>query len=188
MRIILAISLFSFSISCSAQNDKWDKFESAFEYYLANPTHANALNAYNLFPDLIETKDYPSKAISECIMYTTNELETIIAKGDRDALRLGFRLYKISDGAYQESLDWTIGGLIIDNPILFLEELNNYRHSFCDLYGLVGNNGPESYGNDKIYWGLTEKKIESLKKINIPELNNLRKECLEYLSRSYKER
>ena len=74
-----------------------------------------------------------------------------------------------------------IGKLITINPKLFLQELINHRQSLVHLDGLLGNYGTEFVDSFKQSLIETEKRINSLKKINELSLNKVRDECLENL-------
>ena len=171
--IILLLANVSFG-----QSNKWIEFDIAFRYYIVNPTHENSVKAYELLPDIIKNKDYPSEKIAESIWNTELRLAEMIVNENRDALRIGFKLFRISSGEYAEGLEFTIGKLIVKNPLLFLQELKNHRQFVFHFGGLICNYGPDIVDEADEQLIETEKRINSLKQIDNIEINKLRDECL----------
>ncbi len=68
-------------------------------------------------------------------------LEVQVISGDREAVRLGFRLLKAADGHVAETLDIMLGRLIRVRPRLFLEESKASGAEATGLVNLVGNFG-----------------------------------------------
>ena len=132
MRTLALFISFSLSYSCIGQEMKWIEFEKTLKIYISNPTHNNSIQVYNLLPIKSSGGDYPSKNISDSISSTAVKLENLIIQGNKDAVRIGFKLFTIADGEFAEWLDWTLGKLIISNPILFLKELKNHRQIAYD--------------------------------------------------------
>lgn len=178
LKFIPFLTLILLSSSCFSQTDRWEKFDKAFKEYIANPTHDNSIKVYDLLPNELEGGDYPEGKIADNIWLTVIKLEQMILKGNRDALKLGFKLFTIADGEYAESLQWTIGKLINKHTKLFLEELKSHRQYLHDVGGLSCNYGPKMWGNTKLNLKETEKRINSLKEIKEEELRNVKNECL----------
>jgi len=64
------------------------------------------------------------------------------------AVRIAFRMYNMSDGAFSEYLDQMLGSLITINPQMFLEELKP-RFKITERFdALVGNLGEKYVDNE----------------------------------------
>jgi len=185
MRTFTILISLCIPLTCLSQSDKWIDFEKSFKFFIAHPTHDNSIKPYNLLPNKSGSGDQPNTEILDSILLTSIQLDKIIVEGNEDAVKLGFKLYTIADGEFAESLNWTLGKLIITNPILFLKELKNHRQIPYDLDGLVGNNGPDIYNNQELDLKVTGEKIKSLKKISDSDLNKIKDECLNILLRLY---
>lgn len=143
MKSIKTLIFILTSLTVSGQATKWADFEKAWDNYLSNSTHDNSLIAYKLLPDKLTTDDYPEDGLISRIFSNIEQLEMLVQQGDRDALRLAFKLFAIADGANAEGLQIEIGKLINTNPKMFLQELKNHRQLIISLDGLVGNLGQD---------------------------------------------
>jgi hypothetical protein len=148
---------------CLGFTTKWTDFEKTWESYLSKPTHANFTKAYDLLPDKVNSGDYPDEQMILRIFSKYDQLSTLFHTGDQDALRLGFKLFTIADGAHKEELQIDIGKLINTYPKLFLQELKNHRQLFISLNGLICNYGPDFVDNDELRQQETVRRIKSLK-------------------------
>jgi len=170
-----------FSISCNGQTTKWMEIDEAFQNYTSNPTQDNYIIVYELLPNSRPRNDIPTDKISNSIFSNAIKLEEMIVSENRDAIRIGFKLFTIADGHFAESLDWTLGKLINKNPKLFLQELKKHRQFLYDIGDLVGNYGHDFVDKPELTLAETENRIMSLKKIDDSELINTRDECLKKL-------
>lgn len=186
LRVYSTLMILLFSISGFSQTDKWVGFDTAFSDYITNPTHENSVKVYELLPNELNSGDFPKGKISDRIWLSAVKLEEMIVAGNRDALRLGFKLFTIADGEFAEGLDITIGKLINKNPSLFLQELKNQRQFLHDIGGLVCNYGPDFVDNAKLSLTETNNRIKSLMKITDSVLFKERDECLAELERHKK--
>src|SRR6478609_6315624 len=121
MRTVKTIIILLTSLTAWGQATKWADFEKAWNNYLLSATHDNSVNAYQLLPDLSKG-NYPDDGLTERIFSRIDQLDKLVQQGDRDALRLAFKLFTIADGEYAEGLQIAIGKLITTNPKLFLQE------------------------------------------------------------------
>lgn len=174
------------SLTAWGQTTRWADFEKAWDNYLINPTHDNSVKAYNLLPDKVMGGDYPDGSQTRRIFSKIDQLDKLVQQGNRDALRLAFRLLTIADGEYAEGLQIEIGKLIYSNPRLFLQELKNYRRLIVSIDGLVGNLGPDYVEELELNKKETEKRIKSLKQVVDKDLIETRDECLTELDRQLK--
>ncbi len=168
------------SQAVSAQENNWKEFFSSYKNYIRNPTVKNAIKAYNDFPCIIEIKDEPGKNLSDSINRYLNEFENLIDKKDRNALSLAFRIHTIEDGEFEEGLNISVANLIIKDPQLFLDELNNFQIIIHDINTLVLSTDP----NILNYKDIFKERISSLQTVDKPELNSIKNQCIYYLRKS----
>jgi len=143
MRIIVTSILTLITLASLAQSNKWTDFEKAWDKYIGQPTHENSAKVYEQLPGNTLGKNLPDQRLTNKIFETWSQVSKGIASGDKDVIKIGFRLFTIADGAFQEDLGADLGKLIVINPKLFLQELKNHRHLVVSLDGLVGNYGEE---------------------------------------------
>lgn len=186
MKTIKTILIILTSLTAWGQPTKWADFEKAWNNYLSNSTHENSVKAYNLLPDKVMGDDYPEGGQTGRIFSNIEQLDKLVQRGDKDALRLAFKLFTIADGEYAEGLQIEIGKLININPSLFLQELKNHRHLIVSLDGLVGNLGQDYVDELELEKIEIEKRIKSLKLITDKDLIIIRDECLTELNRQLK--
>jgi hypothetical protein len=174
------------SLTVWGQQTRWTDFENAWDNYLSKPTHDNSEKVYNLLPDKVMGGDYPDDGQTGRIFFKIDQLHKLVEQGDRDALRLAFKLFTIADGEYAEGLQIEIGKLININPKLFLQELKNHRHLIVSLDGLVGHLGQDYVDGFERQTKEKEKRIKSLNKVSDKDLIIVRDECLKELDRQVK--
>lgn len=118
----------------------WGQVRAAFDAYFSSPTDDNALRVLSALPSKIDdqTMDFSAKntAIERIHQDHIGNLDELIGKGNRLALRIAYHLYKFTDGWYAESVTAVIGGSIVAMPDKFLEETLLFRK----------NNPPELHG------------------------------------------
>jgi len=183
-KIIIIVLLTS--LTTWGQTTKWADFEKAWDNYLIKPTHDNSVKAYNLLPDKVMGDDYPDGGQTGRIFSKIDQLDKLVQQGNRDALRLAFKLFTIADGEYAEGLQIEIGKLINVNPKLFLQELKNQRHLIVNLDGLVGNLGQDYVDEFERQTKEKEKRIKSLHKVSDKDLIKTRDDCLTELDKQVK--
>jgi hypothetical protein len=182
MRTVTTFILTLISLTSLAQSNKWTDFERTWDKYVGQPTHENAVKVYEQLPDEPLGKDLPDERLTNKIFENWDQISKRIITGDKDAIRIGFRLFTIADGAFQDGLGIDLGKLITTNPKLFLQELKNNRHFIVSLDGLVGNYGEKYVDEKELQLKETEKRIKSLEKVNDSGLVNTKAECLKELT------
>lgn len=161
-----------------------DKLSSEWDNYIVNPSGENALKVYNLLPEKGHVGKEDSSLELEQRMYNNLKiLETQILRGNKNNIKLAFKLKTISDGAFTEWLQQMLGQTINLYPKLFLTELKEHNHLFENFDSLVGNFGEEYADNLEKQKTEIKKRIESLKTINIPQLSKVKNKCLESLEK-----
>jgi len=158
-----------------------DKLNSAWEKYKTDPSEENALTVYNLLPEKgVVQKEDSNLELNEDIFQNLNIVENQIIQEQPNSIKLAFRLFSISDGAFSEVLYMIIGKLIRINPELFLTELKEHFH-LVSLIHLLSNYGPEYWDDINKMTNETEKRIDALKGVSNRELLILRDQCIEEL-------
>ena len=116
------------NINNQDQSISWDTSLKTAKAYFNYPSTENALRFYNNLPvfnvqaaEIKDTKDFLD--LIDCLDKNLPILSREMDIGDKNAVKIGFRLKNISDGALSESLDAALGDLIRINPRMFLEEL-----------------------------------------------------------------
>lgn len=186
MRLLTTIAFVFASLMTFAQSTKWIDFEKAWHNYLTNPTHDNSVKVYTLLPDKVMGGDYPDGGQTSRVFSKIEQLDKMIQRGDRDALRVAFKLFTIADGADAEGLQIEIGKLINTDAKLFLQELKIHRKLVVSLGGLVGNLGEDYVDEPELQRKEKEKRIQSLKNIMDKNLIDVRDECLMEIERQVK--
>jgi hypothetical protein len=194
MKKTMAVTLCSIVIlSCSASwadnfTLNWKQLKIAFENYVEYPSSENALRVSALLPEnhvkLMDDKD--AKEAREYIWSQLNMLERQVISKDRAAVRLAFRLFCISDGAFTEELDMMLGSLIRIDPVLFLEELKRSKHPVLSNGGLVANLGVMYVDRYKARCYGIQQRIKSLEAVNVPLLRAERDKCINILKDDYR--
>ncbi len=181
MRPLITFILTLISLTSLAQTSKWVDFEMTWNKYMGQPTHENAVKVYRQLPDKVMGKDLPDERLTNKIFEDWDKIGKKISTGNKDAIQIGFKLFTIADGAFQEDLGIDLGRLIVINPKLFLQELRSHRHLIVSLEGLVGNYGEEFVDQKELQLKETEKRIKSLETVNDSALASARTECLKEL-------
>jgi hypothetical protein len=101
----------------------WERLQSAWKEYIEYPSSENALKVYLLLPEKEPIIDGKALKCIDLIYNFDNFsiLEHEIYAGERNAVRVAFRLLNIADGDFAEILLITLGNLIRIHPKLFLE-------------------------------------------------------------------
>jgi hypothetical protein len=110
-------------------------------------------------------------------------LEGEIYSGNPNAVKLGFRLFTISYGAFEVGLNKILGSLIAFNPRVFLEELGAHRGLFPSLEPVLGSY-LRDIPDDAVARDLEKKlRIKSLESVEDKPLKSLRSECIKILKK-----
>lgn len=119
----------------------WKTFEEDWKSYAADPTDENARNVYNLLPPtgFVPNAAADGTAVADEILRTFQVLEGKIADKNRDAVRLGFRLFAVATGTLANALNRNLGNFIGFDPRMFLEELGSHRDLFPSLETVLGS-------------------------------------------------
>ncbi len=148
----------------------WDEVYNKWNTYLNYPSSEDALDVYEVLPTKHVEYNHSSEE-KRTLNYIFNELDMLekqVYSGDRNAVKLAFKLHVIADGAFSQWLDIILGNLIRIYPELFLEELVKYEE-IIRLDSLVGNFGPIYVDKMKAHELESRLRIESLKTVKREE-------------------
>ena len=161
-----------------------DGIGSAWDQYIANPGAETALSVYRLLPANWNPRRVQlPPGIKEKFIKNFNVLESRIYGGERNSLRLAFRLFTIADNEMQESLVKIIGYLLRFNTRLFLQELQNHEQLVPDLEQLLCS-FRLSVPDDKTQQNLEKNiRLKALSYIEDKDLKTIRKKCTRILNK-----
>lgn len=154
----------------------------AWDEYIANPGKELALKLYELLPPGKEPQEIELQVdVREKIFSKLNILESQVYSGERNALKVAFRLFNIADGEMQKALIKLIGYLLRYNTKLFLEELIIHETLVPDVAQLICS-FQLAYPNDKTQQEL-ERNIclKALSYNEDKELKDIKKKCIKIL-------
>jgi len=162
----------------------WKGLEEAWNAYYIAPSEEGAQKMLGLLPGnvkIMEIKD--GFLLINSIYDHLGVLEGEIYSGNPNAVKLGFRLFTISYGAFEVGLNKILGSLIAFNPRLFLEELGAHRDLFPSLETVLGSY-LRDIPNDAVARDLEKKlRIKSLESVEDKPLKSLRNECIKILKK-----
>ena len=161
----------------------WKGLEEAWNAYYAAPSEEGAQKMLALLPGekIMDIKDgflvinsiYDHLGVLEGEMYSGNPL----------AVKLGFRLFTISYGAFEVALNKILGSLIAFNPRMFLEELEVQRALFPSLDPILGSY-LRDIPNDEVARELERNlRIKALESVLEKPLKPIRNECIKILKK-----
>ncbi len=153
-----------------------------FRAYQKNPSDRNAELLYEALPESGHAGlDNTGREIFGEIGDNLGTLEKQVLKGQRNSVKVAFRMFTISDGAFTEWLQIMLGKLITKNPEMFLEELKTHLHLCRELP--IYNLGPEFV--DKLDERIDEYKlrINALETVSASDLADIKERCIELLEK-----
>jgi hypothetical protein len=129
--IVGAISILGFGLPVQEQNVDLERMEIAARTYIDYPSTENARLFYQSLSAYVpagKTGEIDRERWERVANFIFDNLEVLarqIWAGDRDAVRVGFRLYSFFGGYYTMRLDAMMADLIRFQPQLYLEELKS---------------------------------------------------------------
>lgn len=162
----------------------WKGLDEAWNAYFIAPSEDGAGKMLALLPEkekILDIKD--GFASINSISEHLGVLEGEIYSGNPNAIKLGFRLYTISYGAFEVGLIKILGNLIAFNPRMFLQELGENRALFPNLEPLLGSYLRDTQ-EDEVARELERKlRIKALESVEEKPLKSLRNECIKVLKK-----
>ena len=164
----------------SAEVEAWMMFAGAWNEYLIYPSTENAAEVYEQIPQWPQntTVNHTAQRIIDSVYESLPMLKRQVYAGDRNAVRVAFRLMRISDGEFSEWLDIILGSLIRIDARLFLQELKAHRAEVSELSSLVGNLGEEFVDKIAAHNLEMELRIQALSRVDDDALSAIRDECV----------
>ncbi len=154
--------------------------QTPWEAYLALPSPANARR--------VERASYSDSAAA--LGQLEQDLEVVAVQmqaGDRDAVRLAFRLLPGADGDFAETLEIMLGRLIRIHPALFLEEVRRQQQTLprfdARLNGMLTNTGSPYVDREQADAYEMRRRMDALRSVRAPALGAIRDRCIAVLQR-----
>ncbi len=162
----------------------WTGLEEAWNQYYAAPNEENAQKMLNLLPAAGKIMDIKNGfAVINSINDHLGVLEGEVYSGSPTSVKLGFRLFTISYGAFEVNMNKIIGNLIAFNPRMFLEELQAHRDLFPSLEPVLGSYLRDTT-SDAVARELEKKlRIKALESVEEKALKSMRSECIKILKK-----
>jgi hypothetical protein len=144
-----------------------------WEVYVDDPTPQNA----KAVTEMSYARPLTEEKKMEAIETDLDVLETEVISGDREAVRLAFRLFEATNGHVAELLSQIVGRLIRIQPRLFLQEL---RHAWPvpRLDALVGALGDAFVDREEAQKYELAARAAALKQVQDSSLRKVRDACL----------
>jgi hypothetical protein len=162
----------------------WEVIKKAYDEYLIYPSTENAHKLYETLPkEDIGRLEVEGRDVRKYIYENYQLLAYQMLAGDRNAVKVAFRLFNISDADFTESIDSTLGQLIRIHPKLFLEELELHKNVYFVQevdYPLFGTH-PSFIDRDKAEELELELRVKALESVEDKELRTIRDECINQL-------
>ncbi len=156
----------------------------AWEEFKAKPGPGTATKLYELLPDGKTAQEIELQTeVRELIAKELHALESRIYAGEREALRVAFRLFTIADVEMQKSLIKIVGYLLRFNTRLFLEELITHEELVPDLELLVCSfrlSAPDDNARQKLEKNI---RLKALSYIDDKKLKSIKKKCTKILKK-----
>ncbi len=178
--------------SASSQESKtknidWISVREAFETYCQLPLVENAERILTVMPDGIGYQEGDSKEFESAIRYIFDGrpikvLNKLILKGDKYALRIGFRTFFIALNSDDDAkAGILVGKAIRVDPIWFLEEFkaSGLKNAFLEL--IVTGFGWEDEGYPELSDREIRLRLRSLQSVDRPDLIDIRDICISRL-------
>lgn len=160
-----------------------DNFGKVWEEYVSNPNSDNAQKVYSMLPDGKDNEIVLQVEIRPLISKSLNILERQIFSGDRNSLKVAFRLFIIADTALEQELGKMLGNLIRFNARSFLEEYDSHRE-LVPYLSLIVCSFQFSHSGDTAAQELEKKaRIKALEYIEDDNLKDIKKECIKTLKK-----
>lgn len=155
-----------------------------WEEYITSPGKDTAIKVYKLLPARKGSRQVLiQEEVREMIFKNLNVLESQIYRGERNALKVAFRLFTIADSKMETSLVKIIGYLLRYNPKLFLEELKSHEVLVPDLNQLVCSfqlNNADDSAKQKLEKNI---RLKALSYVEDKRLRSIKKKCINILKK-----
>jgi hypothetical protein len=161
-------------------NPAWKTIQDQATHYEEKKDSAAGKKLWESLPTghKIFPTDCDSYSTANEYLYTHHHyLDSQLLKGDALAFQIAFRMLNVSDGAFSEDLNVSLGKSIQKNAKKFLQFLKaEHGEKYCPV-GLVKNLG-ESDLDEKILKAEFKKRIKALSAVKDKSLTRNRDACL----------
>lgn len=158
-------------------------FGKVWEDYISNPNSENALRVYSMLPDGKDREIRLQVEVRPLIMKNLVILERQIFSGDRDSLRVAFRLFTIADTALEEELGKILGNYIRFSARRCLRELNDHR-DLVPYLSLIVCSFQFTLSGDTAGQELERNaRLKAMEYVDDGDLKAIRKECIKTLKK-----
>lgn len=150
--------------------------------FVAAPGPETANQVYMVLPEALQPVELDT-TLRPIILKDLYLLERQIYAGERNSLKLAFRLFSVADTEMQNALYKIIGYLLRYNTKLFLEELQNHENYVPDLDVLITSyklSNPEDVAQQKLEFNI---RMKALSYIEDKELKTITKKCTKILKK-----
>lgn len=158
-------------------------FGKVWEEYVAHPNSESAQEVYSMLPDGTDREIRLQVEVRPLISKSLNVLESQIYSGERNSLKVAFRLFTIADTALEEELAKILGNSIRFNTRLFLQELNNHRNLVPYLSLIVCSFRLSQEGNVSGQQLEKKTRLKALEYVDDDNLKEIIKECIKTLKK-----
>jgi hypothetical protein len=181
---LLLLAALNGAAQTAAATVDWKGLEEAWNAYYTAPSEDGADKMLKLLPGMVKINDIKDGfLVINSIFDHLGVLEGEIYSGNPNAIKLGFRLFTISYGTLEVSLNKIIGNLISFYPRLFLEELAAHRELFFNLDPILGSFMREMANDPVAQKSEKNLRITSLESVENKELKALRNECVKIIKK-----
>jgi hypothetical protein len=179
------------SITEVKQALNWRDIRVAYDAYINCPSHENAMALLATLPIKVVKEAVGNKEFTELYIFGGAYfpiLQAEVLAGDQLAIEIMFRLLGITDGAYNETVETVLAGLIRSKPLLFLKTLSVYKDlEHIRKFGPPVDFVPEGYeSHPNAMKHEYEQRIEALNSVNDPTYSSIKEECIRKLQEAMK--
>lgn len=183
---LFGLALMCFQVGIAAPQERINldmtNLGKAWDDYTTNPNKETALKLYEILPPGKGAQEVELQMdVRDKIFSKLNVLESQIYSGERNSLKVAFRLFNIADSEMQKDLVRIIGYLLRFDTKLFLEELMIHENLVPDLGQLVCSfqvSSPDDKAQQELERNI---RLKSLGYIEEKELKDIKKKCIKIL-------
>jgi hypothetical protein len=181
--IVGVMYLLGHGLSGQEQDINWERVEIAARTYFEYPSSENARLLYQVLPEQPLRGDVNPDHFYRLFNFMSEKfdvLERQVSVGDREAVKLGFRLYNFYDGLHVMHLDRIMADLVRSHPQLYLEELKSSPNAqrIKELGYPLSDSSFDSEGKWEALRYELEMRVKALESVTDNALIDLRDTCL----------
>lgn len=160
-----------------------ENFGKVWEDFVSNPNSDNAQKVYSMLPDGKDKEIVLQVEVRPLVSKSLNVLERQVFSGDRNSLKVAFRLFTIADTALEQELGKLLGNYIRFSARGFLEEYDSHRE-LVPYLSIIVCSFQFSQPGDTAGQELEKKaRIKALEYVEDNSLKSVKKECIKTLKK-----